>query len=337
MEGELGLHTLQHGLGRTDLGLPNGPGGFDIYDYAMVGVDQVVVRIAEESRTLTCGRPLAGRVGMRRELRLHLAGSTERCLVQSLKILANGPRGISRIDLRRIPLLLRSRVLLVGIGFDQARVDGHALSADQALFDAPRDGRLKQVAEQFALAETTMAVLREGGMVRNPIAEVQAAKPAIRQVQMDLLAEPPLGPDTKAVSDQEHADQQFGIDGGAPCVTVEIGKVGADAAEIDEPINGSKQMIPGDVIFQRELVEQRWLRLLLGSHHRHSSRPLAELNQQDAPRSSASFSTKYPHCGPPENTGPTDTTEAPESLVEAEAQHGDAVRMTRVACVPLLI
>ncbi|EPX76815.1 hypothetical protein Salmuc_00001 [Salipiger mucosus DSM 16094] len=51
-------------------------------------------------------------------------------------------------------------------------------------------------------------------------------------------------------------------------------------------------MIPGDVIFQRELVEQRWLRLLLGSHHRHSSRPLAELNQQDAPRSSASFSTK---------------------------------------------
>jgi hypothetical protein len=76
-------------------------------------------------------------------------------------------------------------------------------------------------------------------------------------------------------------------------MAVEIRKVGADAAQVNEPIDGSKQVILGNMILQRELVEQRRLRLLSWSHHRQYSPRLKELNQQFRPRSRKSFSTKY--------------------------------------------
>jgi hypothetical protein len=74
-------------------------------------------------------------------------------------------------------------------------------------------------------------------------------------------------------------------------VAVEIRQMRADFAQINEPINRPQQMILGDVFFQRELIEQRRLRFLPRSHHRSSSRPLRELNQQVMRRSSRSFST----------------------------------------------
>jgi len=49
-------------------------------------------------------------------------------------------------------------VLLVRVRLDQAGIDGHALAADQAFLDAPRDGRLEQVAEQFAVTEPAVSV-----------------------------------------------------------------------------------------------------------------------------------------------------------------------------------
>jgi hypothetical protein len=52
-----------------------------------------------------------------------------------------------------------------------------------------------------------------------------------------------------------------------------------DAAEINEAINRPQQMILGDMILQRELVEERRLRLLPRSHHPKSSRSLGQLNQ----------------------------------------------------------
>jgi hypothetical protein len=73
----------------------------------------------------------------------------------------------------------------------------------------------------------------------------------------------------------------------------EIRKMGTDAAQVDEPLDRSKKVILGNVVLTRKLVEQGRLRFLPRTHHRHSSHPLAELNQHDAPRSSASFSTEY--------------------------------------------
>jgi hypothetical protein len=84
---------------------------------------------------------------------------------------------------------------------------------------------------------------------------------------MHLLAQATLGADAEAIIHQQHADQQLGIDRGSARMTIEIRQVGANSAQIDEPINGPKQVILGNMIFQRELVENGCLRFLSRSLH----------------------------------------------------------------------
>ena len=64
---------------------------------------------------------------------------------------------------------------------------------------------------------------------------------------MNLVTQPPLRPDAHDVTDQEHADRQFGIDRWATDIAVEWTKVLANVGQIDEPINRPKQMIVGYV------------------------------------------------------------------------------------------
>ena len=66
--------------------------------------------------------------------------------------------------------------------------------------DVPRHRRLEQMAQQLALAETPVPVLREGGVVGNAVVQIEAAKLAIRQVQMHLFAEPPFRSDAETIS-----------------------------------------------------------------------------------------------------------------------------------------
>ena len=93
-------------------------------------------------------------------------------------------------------------------------------------------------------------------------------------------------------------------------MAVEIGKVAADAGQVHEPVDGAKQVVLRDMILQRELVKQRWLRLLPRSHHRQSSHPVLELNQPTALRARASFSTKYAVRAPSRSGNPGCANEA---------------------------
>ena len=65
-------------------------------------------------------------------------------------------------------------------------------------------------------------------------------------------------------------------------MAVEIRQLGADVSQIDEALDGPKKVILRDMIFQRELVEQRRLCLLPWSNHRKSSCLIRELNQPNA-------------------------------------------------------
>ncbi len=104
-------------------------------------------------------------------------------------------------------------------------------------------------------------------MIRDPVAQVEAAEPAIREVQMHLFTKSPLRPDTEAIPDQQHPDQQLGIDRRPAGMAVKFDQVGTDAAQVDEPINGAKKMVLRNVIFQRELIEKCCLRVLSRSQH----------------------------------------------------------------------
>lgn len=62
-------------------------------------------------------------------------------------------------------------------------------------------------------------------MIRHASVEPETAEPAICQVKVDLLAQPSLGADAEAVSDDEHPDHQFGIDRWPPRRAVEGGQL----------------------------------------------------------------------------------------------------------------
>ena len=96
---------------------------------------------------------------MRGDPGLDIARCAESGLVECVETLSDYAGCVGGIDLSRIPVFLWRRILLVGIGSDQTGIDDPALTADQTFRDAPRDGRLEQVAQKFAVAKTPMPVL----------------------------------------------------------------------------------------------------------------------------------------------------------------------------------
>ena len=110
--------------------------------------------------------------------------------------------------------LARNRALLVGVGGNQAGVDRKPVGADQPFCHAALDDGLEQVAQHVALAKAAMPVLRERRVIGNFAIQSEPAEPAIGQIEMNLLAKPPFGPDAHAVADDQHPDHQFRIDRG---------------------------------------------------------------------------------------------------------------------------
>ena len=174
-----------------------------------------------------------------------------------------------------------------------------SLAADQALGDAARDHAFEQVAEEVAVAEAAMPVLGEGRVVWDRVHQVEPAEPAIGEVQMDLLAEPPLRPDAHDVADEQHADHQLRVDRWSTDRAVERRQVAADAREVDEAIDCPQQVISRHVVLERELIEQRALRHLPRTHHRRH--PLATPSRSES-AAHASCNGAFQHNQPVADT-----------------------------------
>jgi len=181
-----------------------------------------------------------------------------------------------------------------GVGADDAGVHGEAFAADQALGHAAAHHALEQLAQQVTVAETAVPVLGEGGMVRHVAVETETAEPAIRQVEVNLLAQPTLRADAETVAHQQHPDHQFGVDGRPANRAVERRQVRPHAVQIDEAINGAEQMVLGNVPLQRELVEQLGLIDPPLSHHARVLPASAGVNQAGLIASTALFQQHPP-------------------------------------------
>jgi hypothetical protein len=86
------------------------------------------------------------------------------------------------------------------------------LASHDPFFHAARHHRLKQLAQEIALAEPAVAVLGKGRMIQNVAVEPQSTKPTIGQIELDLLAQPLLRANAEAVADNQHPHHQLGID-----------------------------------------------------------------------------------------------------------------------------
>src|SRR3974377_1009403 len=90
------------------------------------------------------------------------------------------------------------------------------------------------MAHQIAVAEPTMPVFREGRVVGYIVIPAQPAEPAIGQVEVDFLAQPSFRANAVAISDEQHTDEQLGIDRWPTRRTVERSQAHPQIAEIDE-------------------------------------------------------------------------------------------------------
>ena len=88
---------------------------------------------------------------------------------------------------------------------------------------------------------------------------------------MNFLAEPGLGTNTVEIPQQQHPDQQFGIDGGPPGLAVKWCKLSAQWLEVEKPIHPAQKMIIGNVIVELEPIKQLSL-IRQSSHHKRALR-----------------------------------------------------------------
>src|SRR6516162_7390281 len=112
-----------------------------------------------------------------------------------------------------------------GIGLDHAGVNGKTFPADQPCPHALGYHLFKHATEQSALAKAAVAVLGEGRMIWDRALEPQSAEPPVREIEVRLLAQSPLGPDAVAIADQQHPNHQLRIDRRSPSVAVERSKM----------------------------------------------------------------------------------------------------------------
>ena len=108
-----------------------------------------------------------------------------------------------------------------------------------------RDRRLEQLAQQIAVAEAPMPVLREGRVVGHRAVQAEPAEPAIGEIEVNLFAQPPLRADAEAVTDDQHPDHQLRIDRRPARLAVERPQLLADVAEVHEPVDRPQQVIAG--------------------------------------------------------------------------------------------
>ncbi|MEA2880534.1 MAG: hypothetical protein QOF14_5730 [Hyphomicrobiales bacterium] len=133
--------------------------------------------------------------------------------------------------------------------------------------DAASQHRLEDAPQQIALAEAPMSVLREGRVVGHIAIEPEPTKPTIGQIEVNLLAQTPLGADAEAVAYDQHSDHQFGIDRGSTNGAVEWSQLPPQFTKLDEPVDRAQKMIGWNVPFERELIKQSSLFDLPMPHH----------------------------------------------------------------------
>ena len=179
----------------------------DIDDDGVFHIDQIIQAIAEHHLVAPARGPGRRGVGGRHRLGLLIRVDRRVLAFQRDQVLthrAARPLRVAPIDLGPLDPLEAA-----GVGLDHAGIHGKALAADQTGCHAAADNLLEDLAQDIALAKTTVPVHREGRMVGNRVLEPEPAEPPVSHVEFHFLAQPAFRADRVAVADQEHPDQQL--------------------------------------------------------------------------------------------------------------------------------
>ena len=179
-------------------------------------------------------------------------------------------------DLLGFQSSLANRALLVGVGGDQAGIDREAIGANQALRHAASNDGLEQMPQEIALAKAAMPVLRKGRMIGDLAVESETAEPAIGEIEMNFLAQPPLGPDAHAIADSNMRIISSGsIEGRAGAAVKRLQSVRRTSSRSRCRSMPRSMMVGGHVVVEAEIIKQSG-RSRLNAHHRRIPRQISK-------------------------------------------------------------
>jgi hypothetical protein len=107
--------------------------------------------------------------------------------------------------------------------------------------------------------------------MRNFLVETEACEPAPRQVHAQFLNQFALAADAIQIANQQNAQQQFWVDRRTASIAIAVLQLLVYEAEVDVLIDQPQEMVLWNLIFNSEVVEQRFRARVLTHHERSSS------------------------------------------------------------------
>src|SRR5215469_419716 len=150
------------------------------------------------------------------------------------------------------------------------------------------------MSKDVAVAETAMAIDREGRVIGHSVVEIETAEPPKGEMNLDILTQLALEADAVAVANDQHPEHQLGIDRRPADLTVEglqsRPKFGQDRRH--DWIEAAQEMMRRNAFFQVERIKQSTLIAGLPPHHDPTPPPKPQSNGITARlKSRALFST----------------------------------------------
>src|SRR6266853_4723399 len=108
-------------------------------------------------------------------------------------------------------------------------------------------------------------------VMRDLLIEAQAGEPAPRQMHAQFVHQFAFAGDAVQITNQHNAQQEFGIDRGATRLAVAGSKALTHKLKTDVLVDQPQQMVLGNLIFQTEIVEQRFRAVVLPHHDQQAS------------------------------------------------------------------
>src|ERR1700756_1792996 len=125
--------------------------------------------------------------------------------------------------------------------------------------------------EQPRFLEAPVTILGKCRVMRNLLIKPETREPAPRQMHAQLLDQLAFAADAVQIADQQHAQQQLWIDGWTTRVAIAVLKLVMNKTEVNVLVNRSQQMVLWNLLFQAEVVEQRFRAGVPTHHERQSS------------------------------------------------------------------
>src|ERR1700745_2912730 len=128
----------------------------------------------------------------------------------------------------------------------------------------------EQLLKQLRFLKPSVPVFRERGMMRYLLIEAQSGEPAPCQVHAQFLYQLPLTGDAVQVADQQNAQQKLGSNGRTASIAVTRLQLLPHKGKADVLFDQPQQMSLRNLIFQTEVVEQRFGAVVLPHHDQQS-------------------------------------------------------------------